>query len=71
MAGYGKSAIANAVARRFDEVGRLGSSYCFDRADQANRHPSNLLSTIALDIADLDPHWKKALCDMVKGNRAL
>lgn len=71
LAGYGKSAVAHTVATQFDELGRLGSSYCFDRADQANRHPSNLLSTIALDIADLDQHWKKSLCDVVKGNRSL
>ncbi|KIM79211.1 hypothetical protein PILCRDRAFT_74639, partial [Piloderma croceum F 1598] len=71
VAGYGKSAIAHAVARQFDGIGRLGSSYCFDRADQTNRRPSNLLSTIALDIADLDHHWKKSLCNVVKGNRSL
>ena len=47
VAGYGKSAVAHAVARQFDNLGRLGSSYCFDRADQANRRPANLLSTIA------------------------
>jgi hypothetical protein len=71
VAGYGKSAVAHEVARQFDELGRLGSSYCFDRADQVNRHPRNLLSTIASDIADLDLHWKKSLCDVVVGNRSL
>jgi hypothetical protein len=70
VAGYGKSAVAHSVARQFDGLGRLGSSYCFDRADQANRHPGNLLSTIASDIADLDLHWKKSLCDVVMGNRS-
>src|ERR1700734_2354947 len=63
VAGYGKSAIAHTVARQFDGIGRLGSSY--------NRRPSNLFSTIALDIADLDHHWKKSLCNVVKGNRSL
>src|SRR6202044_891345 len=71
VAGYGKSAVAHAVARQFDNLGRLGSSYCFDRADQANRRPSNLFSTIALDIADLDHHWKTSLCSVIKGNRSL
>jgi hypothetical protein len=71
VAGYGKSAIAHAVARRFDQLGRLGSSYCFNRADQSMRHPGNLLSTIALDIADLDDEWKKRLCSVVKGKRSL
>jgi hypothetical protein len=71
VAGYGKSAVAHTIARRFDDIGRLGSSYCFDRADQANRHPDNLLSTIALDIADLDLHWKNSLYAAVKGHRSL
>jgi hypothetical protein len=70
MAGYGTSAVAHEVARQFDELERLGSSYCFDCADQTNRHPGNLLSTIASDIADVDLHWKKSLCDDVMGNRS-
>ena len=71
VAGFGKSAIAHAVARQFDQLGRLGLSYCFDHADQANHRPSNLLSTIALDIADLDHQWKRSLGDVVKGSRSL
>ncbi|KIM89589.1 hypothetical protein PILCRDRAFT_1933 [Piloderma croceum F 1598] len=66
VAGYGQSAVAHAVARQFDELGRLGSSYCFDRANQANRNPRNLLSTVTLDIADLDHYWNKSLYDVVK-----
>src|ERR1700729_4015405 len=71
VAGFGKSAIAHTVAQQFDQLGRLGSSYCFDLADQANRHPSNLLSTIARDIATLDHQWKTALFNVVKGNTSL
>jgi hypothetical protein len=71
VAGYGKSAVAHEVAQRFDELGCLGSSYCFNRADQANRHPSNLLSTITSDIADLNLHWKKSLYAVVSGNCSL
>jgi hypothetical protein len=36
-----------------------------------NRRPSNLLSTIALDVADVDRHWKTSLTNTVKGNRSL
>ncbi|KIM87374.1 hypothetical protein PILCRDRAFT_814882 [Piloderma croceum F 1598] len=71
VAGSGKSAIAHNIAKLFDQQKRLGSSYCFDRADQVNRRPNNLLSTIALDIADLDHHWKSCLGNAVKGNRSL
>ncbi|KAF8324818.1 hypothetical protein F5887DRAFT_1289993 [Amanita rubescens] len=71
VAGSGKSAIAHTIANLFDEQKQLGSSYCFARADQANRRPNNLLSTIALDIADVDQHWKMSLDNIVKGNRSL
>ena len=71
VAGSGKSAIAHTVAQQFDQLKRLGSSYCFDRADLANRNPRNLFSTIALNIADIDDQWKKSLCNVVKGNRSL
>jgi ABC-type dipeptide/oligopeptide/nickel transport system ATPase component len=71
VAGSGKSAITHTIAQLFDQQRRLGSSYCFDRADQVNRHPSNLLSTIALNIADLDHQWKTSLGRIVKGNRSL
>jgi hypothetical protein len=71
VAGSGKSAIAHAIAKLFDEQKRLGSSYCFNRADQVNCRPGNLLSTIALDIADIDLHWKTSLRNTVKGNRSL
>jgi hypothetical protein len=71
VAGSGKSAIAHAIAKLFDLQKRLGSSYCFDIADQVNRRPNNLFSTIALDIADLDHHWKASLSNIVKGNRSL
>ena len=71
VAGSGKSAIAHTIANLFYKQKRLGSSYCFARADQANRRPNNLLSTIALDIADVDEHWKISLDNIVKGDRSL
>jgi hypothetical protein len=71
MAGLGKSAIAHSLAQLFDGFGRLGSSYCFDRANQADRRPDNLFSTIACDLADLDPERKSALCQVIHGKRAL
>ena len=70
-AGFGKSAIAHTIARRFHNLGRLGSSYCFDQADQANRSIKYLFSTISQDLSDLDAAWKSALCSVVTGNRAL
>jgi hypothetical protein len=71
FAGAGKSAIAHAVAHLFDGLGRLGSSYCFDAAHQAERSPNNLFSTIARDLADLDPELKASLWQVVGEKRAL
>jgi hypothetical protein len=71
VAGSGKSTIAHAIARLFDQQKRLGSSYCYDSADQVNRCPNNLLSTIALNITDLDHQWKMSLGNTVKGNHSL
>jgi hypothetical protein len=71
MAGLGKSAIAHSLAQLFDESGRLGSSYCFNRANQVDRRPDNLFSTIARDLADLDPERKSTLCQVIHGKTAL
>jgi hypothetical protein len=71
VAGAHKSAIAHEVARCFDTLKRLGSSYCFDRAHQADRSPTNVFSTIARGLADLDPERKAALLKVIRENREL
>ena len=71
VAGSGKSAVAHEIARRFDKLKRLGSSYCFDRGRQAERSPSNVFSTIARGLADLDPERKASLLNVVRENREL
>ncbi|KAF7984138.1 hypothetical protein HWV62_16782 [Athelia sp. TMB] len=71
VAGCGKSAIANSVARYYDKMKRLGSAVFFERANQPQRHCGNLLSTVARDIANLDTQWRSALYEAIKGNDAL
>jgi hypothetical protein len=71
VAGAGKSAIAHEVARRFDKVKRLGSSFCFDRARRADRSPNNVFSTIARDLADLDLGRKASLLEVIGERKAL
>ncbi|KAF7970763.1 hypothetical protein HWV62_23102 [Athelia sp. TMB] len=71
VAGCGKTAIANSIARHYDRMKRLGSSVFFERADQAQRHCGNLLSTMARDIANLDAQWRSALYEVIKGNDSL
>src|SRR4051794_23062056 len=66
LAGTGKSAIAHTVARVFDELRRLGSSFFFDVSIQ-QRHIDRLFSSISVDLADLDPEWRKSLWEIVKG----
>ncbi|KZP17818.1 WD40 repeat-like protein [Athelia psychrophila] len=70
-AGVGKSAIANTIAQHYKAEKHLGSFVSFNRADQEKRNPRNLLSTVARDIADLDPNWKSALYDAVKDDHSL
>jgi hypothetical protein len=64
--GSGASAAAHSVARRFDDISRLGSSYCLDRTHQTQQKPNNLFSTIARDLADHDPEFMACLGGIVK-----
>lgn len=66
-----KSAIAYAIAQKFDVIARLGSSYFFSGVAQDKRNATNLFSTIAHDLADHDPQYKGALWDIVKTKRSL
>lgn len=71
VAGSGKSAIAHTIAKQFDQLGRLASSFCFDKSYQEQRPPHNLFRTMTLDIADLDHQWKISLCNSLQGKRSL
>ncbi|KAF8965708.1 hypothetical protein BDZ97DRAFT_1810653 [Flammula alnicola] len=65
-AGTGKSSIAHTIARRFDELGRLGSCYCFDRNRAGDLRHEKIFTTIALDLADRDEQIRRALADAVR-----
>ncbi|KIJ42176.1 hypothetical protein M422DRAFT_171603 [Sphaerobolus stellatus SS14] len=66
-AGAGKSAIAHSIARIFDDLGRLGSSFFFIRGDQ-DRHLKLYLPTLARDLADRDLHIKESLGKVLNEN---
>ena len=70
-AGTGKSTVARTVARRFYELGRLGSFFCFNRTYRAERRPDKVFPTMACDLADLDPQIKQALWKIVKDKKSL
>ncbi|KAJ7022314.1 hypothetical protein C8F04DRAFT_1402442 [Mycena alexandri] len=69
-AGTGKSAIAHTISLRFHELKRLGSSFFFLPGHQ-ERLPETLFSTIARDLADLDPNWKDASMEVIRDNHAI
>jgi len=65
-AGKGKSAIAHSIAKWVNDMGGLGSCYCFDRQQEADRRHEKIFSTIARDLADRDPEMRRALADAIK-----
>jgi NACHT domain len=71
QAGTGKSAIAHEIARRFDTMHRLTSSFIFLRKEQSKREAYHLFTTLARDLADRYPSFKTALGRVVKDNSSL
>src|SRR5258707_3382224 len=70
-AGTGKSSIAHTIADRFKKLERLGSSYCFDRNETAQRRDQKIFTTIARDLADRDKHIRSALADVIRLDTSL
>ena len=71
QAGSGKSSIAHEVARRFDNMHRLTSSFIFLRKEQSKREVHHLFTTLARDLSDRYPSFKSALGRAVKDNSSL
>lgn len=71
LAGSGKSAIAHTIAQRFYALHRLGSSFFCSLSKHENSRPEKIFSTVARDIADLEPEFKVKLWDAIKDNRSL
>ena len=61
QAGTGKSSIAHEIARLFDKMHRLTSSFIFVRREQSVREAYHLFTTLARDLADHYPSFKIAL----------
>ena len=71
QAGTGKSSIAHEIARRFDKIHRLTTSFMFLRKEQAKREAYHLFTTLARDLSDRYPSFKAALGKVVTDNCAL
>ncbi|KIO01502.1 hypothetical protein M404DRAFT_149928, partial [Pisolithus tinctorius Marx 270] len=61
QAGRGKSAIAHTIASWLEDVGGLGSCFCFARDRQAERRAEKMLTTISHDLASHYPAFRRAL----------
>ncbi len=71
QAGTGKSSIAHEIARRFDKLHRLTSSFIFLRKEQSKREAYHLFTTLARDLSDRYPSFKAALGEIIKDNSSL
>ena len=71
LAGTGKSSIAHEVARRFNNMHRLTSSFIFLRKEQSKRKAFHLFTTLARDLSERYPSFKSALGRIVKDNSSL
>ena len=69
-AGRGKSAIAHTIASWFKDLGALGSCFCFI-GQQANYLHEKIFSTIAYDLADHVPGFRRFLNEVIVNNPAL
>jgi NACHT domain len=71
QAGTGKSSIAHEIARLFNKMHRLTSSFIFLRREQSVREAYHLFTTLARNLADRYPSFKTALGKVVKDNTDL
>jgi NACHT domain len=70
QAGTGKSSIAHEIARRFD--GKcLGSYFAFLRKEQSKDEAYQLFTTLARDLSDRSPAFKRALGRVIKDKSSL
>ncbi|KAG6327471.1 hypothetical protein ID866_11618 [Astraeus odoratus] len=65
QAGKGKSAIAHTIAKWFEDVGELGSCFCFAQDQQADVRHKKIFATIARDLSDHNPNYKRALTGII------
>lgn len=71
QAGTGKSAIAHTIALWTEELGGLGSCFCFARDRQAEHRHEKLFLTIARDLAGRNPMLRQALAGIVSEDPSL
>jgi hypothetical protein len=70
QAGTGKSSIAHEVARRYENKG-LGSYFAFLRKEGSKDDAYQFFTTLARDLSDCHPGFKRALGQVVRDNSSL
>ena len=70
-AGKGKSAIAHTIAAQYQNLGKLGSCFCFTRTSHTERRHEKLFTTIARDLADRDVGLRQALAEALTNQHSL
>jgi len=71
QAGKGKSAIAHTVARQAQNLGVLGSCFCFSRVRHHEQLHTKLFPTIARDLAHRDLRLRPLLVEVTTNNYSL
>jgi hypothetical protein len=71
VAGSGKSAIAHTFAQQCHMKGLLASSFFFDREISGRSGPQKLFSTIARDLAGLNPNLGENIATVLEEERSI
>ena len=71
QAGKGKSAIAHTIALQAQNLGMLGSCFCFTRVRHHEGLHTKLFPTIARDLADRDLRLQPLLAEVIASNHSL
>ncbi|KIO04620.1 hypothetical protein M404DRAFT_26075 [Pisolithus tinctorius Marx 270] len=71
QAGRGKSAIAHTIALWLKDTRWYGSCFCFAWDSQVERREEKIFTTIARDLADRDPAFRRALADVLAKDNSL
>jgi hypothetical protein len=64
--GAGKSAVAATMALQLQESGRLGSVFFFRSGHAVLNDPTTLWRTVAFDLAQFDPAWRRTICKVLE-----
>ena len=69
--GRGKSAITHTIALQAQNLGMLGSCFCFSHVRHHEKLHVKLFVTIACDLADGDLHLRQILAEVIANDHLL